>query len=152
MTYVGMKHRHSTKLAISRGLAGNSNAKGHKGSNGGITRAVIQKSLDGAIIAEFASLSKAAAAVSGNVVGICRTCRGQASQAHGFLWSYKNPKKARGKAVTQYTTKMEFVAEHASVTEAGDAVGVTKGAISQACRNYRSSRTAGGFIWRYAEK
>jgi len=147
-----MKHRHSTKLAISRGLAGNGNAKGHKGSNGGLTRAVVQSSLDGTVIAEFTSLTEAAKAVDGNVVGICRTCRGQASQANGFLWSYKNPKKARGKAVTQYTMEMEVVAEHVSVTAAGDAAGVTKGAISQACRNYRHSKSAGGFIWRYTEE
>lgn len=55
--------------------------------------------------------------------------------------------KAKGKTVLQFTLEGVFIKSHPSVTEAEKQTGVSH--ISNCCRGER--KTAGGFIWRYAE-
>lgn len=53
------------------------------------------------------------------------------------------------KPVLQYTLDGQFVAEYPSMKEAARQTGVDNTYISTCCREYRNSKTAGGYIWKY---
>ena len=57
---------------------------------------------------------------------------------------------ATGKKVIQYTTNNEFIKEYISISEAGRTSGVKKRNIQQVLLG--KNKTAGGYIWKYAEK
>jgi group I intron endonuclease len=57
--------------------------------------------------------------------------------------------KAIGKKVNQYTLKGEFIKEYPCIAEAARQTNVTRRNIQNNVSNH--SKTAGGFIWKYAE-
>jgi group I intron endonuclease len=57
--------------------------------------------------------------------------------------------KAIGKKVKQYTVKGEFIKEYPCIAEAARQTSVTRRNIQNNVSNH--SKTAGGFIWKYAE-
>ncbi len=58
--------------------------------------------------------------------------------------------KARGRKVAQYTKDNVFVKEYISIAEAGRTSGVKGKNIQQVLSNI--TKTAGGFIWKYADE
>ena len=135
-----------------------SNFKKH--SNG---KKVIQYDLKGNFIKEWDSVSDAARTLNVSISNIRDVCTGKTKTALGFIWKYYGdndfsrnfePNKAlekklfQRKKVFQYDLNGNFVKEWGSMVEASKALNVPKSQASRACRG--KLKTAGGFIWKYA--
>lgn len=114
---------------------------------------VSQYTLQGKFIKTYPSIKEACKAVGISKSCICSCCRGKAKSAGGFIWSYKDelPVKhkeyGRGaKSVIQYDLNGNIVKAWKSMYAAKDIADV--GNISACCRGL--CKTAGGFIWKYA--
>jgi len=109
------------------------------------------------ILATFNSISDAAASLSlSNSGGISRVCMGQCRSSSGFFWRYKGsdalPPKPKGKRKVEQlclATGQVVVATFDSITAAGKAIGITTPGISYCCNGRNSSKSAGGFGWRF---
>lgn len=55
------------------------------------------------------------------------------------------------KPVLQYTLDMVFVAEYPSTQEASRQTGICQSSICSCCRGLYGFKTAGGYIWKYAD-
>lgn len=55
------------------------------------------------------------------------------------------------RAVTQYDVKGKFICKHDSISNAEKETGVNSSSIAEVCRKNTYRKTAGGFIWRYAD-
>lgn len=136
-----------------RGLLLNLSRGGQAG--GETCKAVVQYNKDGIYINQFESARLAAEQVAGaNASYISQCCQGKRVSSGGFLWSYKGEKpqeytKKYWRAVKQYSIDGAQIAEYKSLSEAERVTGVEKHNISEACRG--NSKTAGGFVWMYAE-
>lgn len=60
--------------------------------------------------------------------------------------------KSLSKPVEQYTLDMIFVAVYPSIQEASRQTGIPESSISCCCRGLYGFKTAGGYIWEYADK
>ena len=115
----------------------------------------------GVLLCEYESCA-AAGLVFGSRSNIGRVCRNRQNSAYGFYWSFEcvdnyaqikpdffNQKTCgRIRAVYQYNkTTGDFVAEYSSAADATRAIGLSKGAVSAACRGEQKS--AGGCYWSY---
>lgn len=63
----------------------------------------------------------------------------------------ENIVKSHSKPVLQYTLDMVFVAEYPSAAEASRQTGINKSHICSCCRGLYGFKTAGGYIWKYAD-
>lgn len=131
-------------------------------------RAVRQYDVEGNIVAEYESMSKAADATGANVVNIGYCCRRKKQTCAGFVWRYidddefengsnlelfsadlKN--KHRLKCIRQYvldSDNVKFVAEYISVADASEKTGLSRAVIY----NGLSRRRSGGkYIWKYVD-
>lgn len=68
-------------------------------------------------------------------------------QTISFITTQKNAEEANAKEVYQYTKDKQFVAKHASCTEASKLFGGSKSSIANACRGL--TKSSYGFIWTY---
>lgn len=59
-------------------------------------------------------------------------------------------KLTKGKAVNQYTIDGIFVAQYPTLREAERATGIDNSWISGCCRGKYGYKTAGGYVWKYA--
>lgn len=59
--------------------------------------------------------------------------------------------KSRVKAVDQFTLDGEWVGCFTSIREAERQTNIRHSDISAACKGYRGAKSAGGYIWRYAD-
>jgi hypothetical protein len=50
---------------------------------------VIQKTLSGEFVAEYASIAEASKKIGCRTAAICRVCKGERMQCYGFKWEYK---------------------------------------------------------------
>jgi hypothetical protein len=66
-------------------------AKGHqkKGEDNTLSIPVIQLTLGGEYICNYAGLSQAARQIGGHQGNICKCCKGERKTAYGFKWQYK---------------------------------------------------------------
>jgi group I intron endonuclease len=72
--------------------------------------------------------------------------------AHADFSGKNNPNYGKNtKPVLQFTKNMDFLARHNSITEASRAIGVTSVLISRCISGKYSNKTAGNYIWRYAD-
>lgn len=128
---------------------------------------VKQYSLKGEFIAEYRSITEAGNAVSGNPNNIAYCCKNNQKTSSGYIWRYANDVltqehinwcnfrepslnvRVNGFSVSQYKRNGEFVKEYRSVKEASRSTGIIDSNISSCCK--RSTKTAGGYIWRYTD-
>jgi len=59
-----------------------------KKTNRGVAKKVVQYSLDGELLAEYASINEASIATDCDQSAISRVCRGKFKQHGGFVWKY----------------------------------------------------------------
>eukprot|EP00978_Attheya_sp_CCMP212_P009562 scaffold22653_cov53-Attheya_sp.AAC.4 len=110
----------------------------------------------GEVLATFNSISSAAASVPGSrPSAIASVCTGRCKSSFGFFWRYKGsdalPPIPKGKRkVEQLCLKTgRVVATFDSIAAAGKAIGFTAQGISYCCNGRNSSKSAGGFGWRF---
>lgn len=128
------------------------------------SKAVRQYDLDGTFIAEFKSVSEASKQLNINENGISQCCRRLPHHltAGGYCWRYSSddntvvqPTKRGGatakRAVRQYTKDGVLVQEYPSVCIAADEACVHRVNIARCCDRQPRYRSAGGFLWRYAD-
>lgn len=60
-------------------------------------------------------------------------------------------KLTKGKRVCQYSLNGNLIAEYSTIREAERITGIDNGWISGCCKGKRGYKTAGSFIWKYAE-
>lgn len=53
--------------------------------------------------------------------------------------------------VLQFTKDGTFIREYPSGEEAARVTGINRGNIAHSCTNYRNTKSAGGYVWRYKE-
>lgn len=107
------------------------------------TTAVVQYSLDGVRLQEFASVQRAADAVSGVFQNITHACTNKRPSAYGFMWSYKEgapasrPPICRGskrREVRQYDLSGALMATFESGRVAAKALGFSAPQICMCCK------------------
>lgn len=124
---------------------------------------VCQYSIDGILIRKYDSIASASLAVNGNHSYIIACCQGDGKVAHGYIWRYESEEltkehldwcnhrdNAKRRGVSQYLKDGTYVETYESMTEASIKTGVRQNSIAECCRN--ELKTAGNFIWRYAEE
>ena len=118
----------------------------------------------GSIIHEYDCLSEIDKidGFSGSNISSC--CRGKCNIAHGFIWVYKkeydkediqnrikilrrNKYKYR---VKQFNVDGKLIKEYSSIMEASRETGIENTSIGRCCKE--KQKTAGGYIWRYADE
>ena len=117
------------------------------------------------ILAEFESLSTAAAALNGTPSKLSMVCKGQRCTALGYYWCYaedydsyiikkpyEQPYNARPVVQLDPDT-LTFIAEYSSMSEAEQANGVFthKSSIIRSCKDPTHKKQALGYIWLYKE-
>lgn len=129
-------------------------------NTGSTLKPVIEYDMNGEMIAEYESITKASLAKIGKTNGtgnISACCYKEKRTAYGSIWRYKGeeppvPYKRVYAKVEQYTKDMELVAKYDSISEAIKAMGrntTNREAITLCCRG--KAKTAYGYIWRYAD-
>jgi group I intron endonuclease len=120
---------------------------------------VIQYDLKGNFIKEWDSVREASKSVCINESNISNVCTGKYKQAGGFIWKYSNdndftknfePNKTCSKKVFQYDLNDKFIKEWDSVAIASRELSIYVETIYNVCNG--RGKTAGGFIWKYAEE
>ncbi len=160
---VGRKNTAETKRQMSESrLTGLANgtiipASGYKGRAGSCTlKPVRQLTLDGVYIDTFPSATAAARMTGVAQATISRACNGQVKAPKKWRWEFIDHRPSMGKGAHQnrridmLTLDGEYVRSFNSLTAAARAMNLTKSAICVAARSYRTSRSAGGWVWRYA--
>ena len=116
--------------------------------------AVLQYDMDGNFIAEYKNAAEASEAVGVHKSAIECCCRNKQHSSAGYIWKYKDEDydfdnnhiiPCTQKAVVQFDTNGNFVAEYKSVSDAMRETGILS--LRKACQ--RKQKTSGGFIWRF---
>lgn len=123
---------------------------------------VCQYSVDGVFINKYNSASNAAYAVGGYPAYISACCQGNGKIAYGYIWRYEWDELTQDhlewcnyrdnvnrRSVSQYLKDGTYVDTYESMTEASLETGVHQNGIAMCCRD--EIKTAGNFLWRYAE-
>jgi group I intron endonuclease len=119
---------------------------------------IFQYDLNGNFIKEWVSLSEASRELNINRSSIV-LCKGQRKTAGGFIWKseknsslFKNlePNKTTAKKIMQYDLQGSFIKEWESITQASKELNISNEIICKVCKG--GGKTAGGFIWKYAEE
>lgn len=130
---------------------------------------VLQYSLKGEYLHEYFSINEAVRSIhdrKATTSGICEACSSnyKHTTAYGYIWKYKddptdisilveNANKVshhKNRKVNQYDKNGNFLKAFNTMTEAKDFIGAKSiSSITNACNG--RSRTAGGYIWRYAD-
>ena len=97
----------------------------------------------------------------GAIQSVCRGV-GKNKTAGGYIWSYEiddlqKPQKITlehntVKHVNQFDTEGQFIKEFLSIKEAAFEVGISETSIRHACNGTAGRKSAGGFVWRYANE
>lgn len=122
-------------------------------------RPVIQYDYNGTFIKEYSS-TKEASEINGINENLIRACLSGNQKSAGFYqWRYKfdnapskyEPKTTnKKKAILQFDTDGNLIAEHCSVVDAAKSVGLLNPtSIIVSCKS--QTRTAAGYIWRYKD-
>lgn len=122
-------------------------------------RAVNQYTTTGKYIRTFDNAREAAESINKNRSLITMCCTGKPKTAGGFQWRYAesgnndidpvDPSKCKFFPVSQLERNGDFITTFQNTQKASFATGISASSISNALRGW--CKTAGGFIWRYAE-
>jgi len=89
------------------------------------------------------------------IMAIRRCCKGERYSVEGYRWRYADQPLPTAsttmKSVAQLTKQNQLVATYVSVAQASTATGVNQGDIASVARGNTRMKSAGGFIWQYAE-
>ena len=108
----------------------------------------------------YNSIKEAEIATGATNIGLC--CERKRNSSGGYIWRYtddckdieagnvKRPYESLGRAVCQYDKDMNLLNIFVSLKIAEDTTGIKKGSIWNCCKML--SKTAGGYIWRYADE
>lgn len=118
---------------------------------------VRQYDLDGNYIAEFDSTADAARTYGVDRTLISAVCRRKRHSGVGYQWRYAEDDPPRDyvseqksmSRVNQYSICGEYIDTFKSITAASIALGINRSSISACCSG--KNKTAGGYLWRYAE-
>ena len=135
------------------------------------TRSINQYTKDGKFIKTYNSVTEAATLLGKQPSHLTRCAKGQNSTAYGYIWEYSDTEnqselvgakvksKMHGgkmwshwnhsaKSVAQYDLEMNFIKIYPCIADASRELGIDHSCISACAAN--KSKTAGGFIWKYA--
>jgi len=119
-------------------------------------RKLIQYSVDGKKIAEFASANQASQKTGFSPATLLDCAFKRSRVSHGFVWrfendSYKGEYKLHriGKPVTQYTLEGKKIKTYSTIEAAAKETGLTSANIQKNVAGH--NKTAGGFVWKPAE-
>ena len=116
----------------------------------------------GEILKKYSSVKEAASKCNTSPCHISSVCKGKRLTAGGYIWKYeddyknieivsvKRPYESLGRAVCQYDKDMNLLNIFKSLKIAEDTTGIKKTNIWNCCKML--SKTAGGYIWRYADE
>lgn len=126
-------------------------------------KAVDQYTLDGVFVKRWNSMKEVDQALNGGkrsaITAVCNNHRGGVKSALGFQWKFADDPKpitpnysGRNTAVNQYDMKGNLLKTWGRIKEAADALNIDAGAITKVCKpEYKYFKSAGGFVWKYAE-
>lgn len=115
---------------------------------------VKQYSYDRRLIKIYDSFIAAYRATGISAASISLCCQGKQNSAGGYMWSYVNdnpPEKynSHRKIVNQYSKDGCFIRSFPMIKTASEQTGISQNNIQSCCAG--RSKTAGGFLWEYAE-
>ena len=122
-------------------------------------KAVNQYDLDGNFIRRFNSIKEAAKALGCSDGEICYCCQKKKGKktVYGYQWRYADDTEKVGKVsirnrkkVYQYTLDGRFIGEYISVAQASRETNIGCTDIAKCARG--QFKTAGGYIWKYADE
>lgn len=126
----------------------------------GHSKSVNQYDKNFKIIKTYNSIKEAEIATGATNISLC--CERKRNSSGGYIWRYtddckdiearnvKRPYESLGRAVCQYDKDMNLLNIFVSLKIAEDTTGIKKGSIWNCCKML--SKTAGGYIWRYADE
>lgn len=139
---------------------------------------VLQYNINGEYINEYSSIAEAAMTISGNSTSISRCCKGINKSHLNYIWRYKdnnlwflpvyvktkfknsdrsykdnfkNKNEKSKKSVIQYDLNGNFIKKWEYIKQISDKLKINNSKISDCCKNKKGRKSAGGFIWRYAD-
>lgn len=122
--------------------------------------AVCQYSLSGGFIKKYKSSTEASIEVAVNNSLIVECCKGHRKTGRGYIWRYAdeeltqqhinwcNNKKNEKTPVLQYSLCCELIGSFDGIQIASRLTGIDPSTIVKCCKGRQ--KTAGGYIWRYA--
>ena len=119
---------------------------------------INQYDLDGNFIKTWDSLTDASNYLNGNTGHIAKCCKRKIPIYKGYQWRYKNDCDdiskyvfvGTSKKINKYSLDGEFIEMYDSCTIASQQNNISMGSISGCCNKHH--KTAGGYIWRYADE
>lgn len=124
-----------------------------------LRKPVCQYDISGTLLAEYPGANAAAKAVYNRKrsSAIVEVCNGKLGTDHGYVWRYKGDsfdkydvsKLKQKTGVLQYSRSGELIKEYDSIADATRNTGAGHPDIIRVCKGKR--RTAGGYVWKYAE-
>lgn len=138
------------------------------------TRPVLKYSLTGKLIKKYATIKEAADELGVKEAHISQCASGSRISAHGYMWIYadteniekvikeKVSKKMlaswmyskenhRAKSVEQYDFDGNYIQTFATIADASRTLDISPSEISACARGKKHNKSAGGFIWVYAD-
>lgn len=85
---------------------------------------------------------------------VIKCCKHKISKHKGYIFRYKNDDnilKEQNILISRYDLEGNHIDDFISLKEAYDKTGIDKSMISKCCNLKPKSKTAGGYIWKYAE-
>lgn len=114
---------------------------------------VCQYDLNGNLINEYSSTREAADVLNCDIHTITYACSGRTKTGKGYMWKYKDEntiiQSKQRKCVLQFNLNGELLNEFPSVQKASEQYGYAVSSITSACNG--SSKSCGGYIWRYKD-
>ena len=123
--------------------------------------AVCQYTMNGEFIKRYKSITEASIEVGVNKSLIVECCEGHRKTGKCYIWRYADEElmqqhidwcnniKNKKVPILQYSLSYEFMKYFDGVNIAGKLTGIDPSAIVRCCK--RMQKTAGGYIWRYAD-
>ena len=118
------------------------------------TKQIKQYNLNGQFIKLWNSIEEAEKHFNGSNTNIVQCCKGKTKTAYGYVWRYigDNPEiiyNPYRKKINQYDLNNNFVKTWDSMYSIEKELNIFRTNIFQCCKG--KLKTAGGFIWRYAD-
>lgn len=127
---------------------------------------VSQYDRDGTFIKKYDSILSASKELDIEHAVISRCCNDTQRIAGGYIWRYSDvelttehlswcnetsSRPTTRRAVFQYSNDGNLIRRYDSISAASLATGISSGNISVCCSGNGKQKTAGGYIWRYAD-
>ena len=130
---------------------------GGKGVPGAREHKVRQYSLTGEYIKTWDTIKEACETLYNDhkiEANIVRCCKGISKRAYGYIWKYNEdetpvqPVTPYRDPINQYTKEGEYIATFKTIRDASITTGIGETSIGNNLRGW--SKSAGGFVWKFA--